>query len=109
MLYDDGMSSRLPFTPYHGAGQRPAEKSATTRIDDCWLLAGAIPSTAGWMGVVAVIMDNHLHLSCLARPGPTGGCRIFLGYALWVGRRRQALGHLPGTLLAEMIEMVTTN
>jgi len=61
----------------------------------------------GWELLCYVLMDNHLHLMLKTpRPNLAAGMQGLLsGYALWVGRRRQRLGHLfQGRYRAEMIE-----
>jgi REP element-mobilizing transposase RayT len=61
----------------------------------------------GWELLAYAVMNNHLHLLLKTpRPNLGAGMQGFLsGYALWVGRRRQRLGHLfQGRYRAEMIE-----
>ena len=90
-------------------GATPDRKSsATTRIDDGCSRAWSTPSAAADGSCFVTSSWTTICTSCSKRPGPISlrGCRgCSRDTPLWVGRRRQRLGHLfQGRYRAEMIE-----
>ena len=95
---------------YHIMARGNARQKIVRDDVDRTRLVGGLEHTVsrcGWELLSYAFLDNHLHLLVKTpRPNLSAGMQGFLsGYALWLSRRRQRMGHLfQGRYRAEMIE-----